>query len=202
MNFFPVRNRAQAAVEYITIYAWAILVVVTMAIVISKLGFLEGPRAPPNYNGFAKLKPQTINTGGKLADPFTMGSWKDTFQFVITNTVGVPVTINSLDIQFRHTGTSCAHTWIQSQSGCETNRNGLPDHGTCKSTPTEDPSCVLPKTVDVGELYVLCGYDCGDSTGAQNEGAYSVFVDVGYDLSIGDIKTTHMEGGNIRGQFE
>ncbi|MFC2162399.1 hypothetical protein ACFLRF_01845 [Candidatus Altiarchaeota archaeon] len=51
-------NKAQAAVEYLMTYGWAILVILVVGVVIWQMGILEiGKQYTPGKRGFSQIKP-------------------------------------------------------------------------------------------------------------------------------------------------
>ena len=77
-------QKAQAAMEYITTYGWAVLVVVIVGVVLWQMGFFDfSSRISPHYSGFSILVPidweftTTSPTTCSLSVVFSNGAGED-----------------------------------------------------------------------------------------------------------------------------
>jgi hypothetical protein len=72
-----VGNKAQAAMEYLMTYGWAILVVMVVGIAMWQLGIFNMGGASLTSTGFSKIKPQLAGSGiahnGQIKAIFTNG---------------------------------------------------------------------------------------------------------------------------------
>lgn len=95
-------RRGQGAMEYLTNYAWAILIVAVVGMVLYQMG-LFNTSTGSTYADFSYLKPMAAAVGYS-----NNGSFQSAFQ----NTVGAPIQIISASTYEAVSGTDCAVTQV------------------------------------------------------------------------------------------
>lgn len=158
-------RKAQAAMEYLMTYGWAILVVMIVGVVMWQMGIFNLGGTTVTSQGFSRIKPQLAATGLNSNGDFTI---------IFTNGVGTEININS------------------SEPGMFNGSVGGM-HDTCTLTPTKF-------TISVGDNFRMYGNNC--LTGSEPGSVYSGAVTIRYSLSIGDVSSSHVEYGTVRGPVE
>lgn len=92
----PGNRKGQAAIEYLTTYGWAILVILVVGVVLWQMGAFKPPPAPPDCTGFSQVRPIDHIADGSAS---RMG-------FVLTNEAGVKVELNRIDVDIF--GSTCS----------------------------------------------------------------------------------------------
>jgi len=111
-------TKAQAAMEYLMTYGWAVLVVMIVGIVMWQLGIFNIGTTTITASGFSRIKPQLAGTGMKSDgrfDAIFMNGAGTTIELrggVVTTDTGTcaingPVTVISAGDNFKLTGAGC-----------------------------------------------------------------------------------------------
>ncbi len=158
-------RKAQAAMEYLMTYGWAILVVMIVGVVMWQMGIFNLGGTTVTAQGFSRVKPQLAATGLNENGHFTL---------IFTNGVGTEIVLDNSDpAVFEGTvgGTSFS----------------------CDLSPSK-------YTISVGDNFKVNGTGCG--AGFEPGAVYSGAVTVRYTLSIGDVSSSHVDYGTVRGPVE
>ena len=186
-------RRAQASVEYIVNYGWAILVILVVGAVLWQLGVLKNQTNSMSFNGFGKIKPQLGGTGLSSAAAANGG----VFEAVFSNGVGSKIYVKGVSITDGDTGTviCCSHATYSPACAAAAGTNVLINGGA-----TPDASGYFPK-ISPGDTFRVHIEGCTIS-GSGGGDPYNIKVEIGYDALSGKEKVPHGDAGNIRGSYE
>jgi hypothetical protein len=139
-----ISSKGQGAMEYLTTYGWAVLVVVIIGLVLYQAGVFN-TQTTTTFSDWKQLQPlaPTVNYFG------TSGQ----FEAGYTNTAGIDILIRNVTVVESTVGLSCepVQTSISDSTGNATVKPG----GLFKITATNCPT----KTVNEGyDMYITIGY--------------------------------------------
>jgi len=93
-------RKGQSAIEYMTTYGWAILLILVVGLVLWQMGAFNPPAPPPGCRGFSQVT--VLDHRASYDD--------DRIYLVITNEAGTKLQISANGITASLAGTSCSTT--------------------------------------------------------------------------------------------
>jgi hypothetical protein len=180
-------DRAQAAVEYLMTYGWAVLVVMVVGIFMWQTGMFNSTVSTATSNGFPKLKPQLGGTGLTAA-----GDFSGTF----VNGVGSKIIISNVEVHDMGTGAviCCSH----SVAGPCNGRNNAVDVG---GRAAADFTAGTYPRVGSGENFAVHLNSCV-VPGAAAGSTYAIQVEMIYEVANNRVSVNHTESGQLKGMLE
>jgi hypothetical protein len=184
-------RRAQASMEYMTVYGWAILVIAVVGVVLWQIGVFDTRPSSVNFSGFSKLKPQAAGTGLSHHELDEEGEFRGTF----LNSYGGRVIVSAVRVKNADTGAviCCSHAG----AGAD---------------------CVNPTTLEIGDKTDYSEFvddapriSNGDNfivrvapcaVPGEAGGPYSIQVELDYNTTTGKYMLAHTDAGIIRGPLE
>jgi hypothetical protein len=186
--------------EYIVVYGWAILVVLSVGVLLWQLGIFDSTPATVTSTGFAKLKPQTAGTGLVSNDGLCI------FRGIFLNAAGGKILIKGVRVYDAISGADdpicCSHDGAG--TNCKDSTVNIAGKALADFKSTDKTK--LPR-IATGDNFIL---ELGNPTGAQfcdipsaKKGKpYNIKVEIDYDIISGRESVPHTDVGSIRGPFE
>jgi hypothetical protein len=182
-------RRAQASVEYVVSYSWAILVILVIGVALWRMGILSPRESSMSFTGFGKLKPQLSGTGLKPTGEF---------EGIFTNGAGGKIFVKGVAFSNADTGEIICCSHPNFSPACASVPAENVDVG--GKTTAELTAGNLPK-IAAGDVFKVHLEECILPL-AQTGQPYSIKIEINYDALNGNQKVPHQDAGTIRGSFE
>ncbi len=198
-------SRAQSAMEYLMTYGWAIMVVLIVGGAFWQLGvFNLGGSVPPTSTGFQALRPLLPTCIMKKG--VYLGTYYG-FQCQFVNAAGSPIVLR--DVTIKVNDQYCVNMFLSNKPTSSGNTWGLQHpcyYDNCSGTST---SCWGTCTSDGGVMlaanqdFMATVFSTSSGVGPCNPSRlkagdrYSIFVDITYDIAVGDVTTSKHSSGTI-----